>query len=74
MYSLEVCSAPVPNPCLMKVQMVEASFICSDKVLKGSVEDSLGQLSISFCGAVSVKSHQKMAHSPLIGRGVFTRS
>ena len=69
-----LCSTLVPNPCLLHAQLVEALFFCSNQVLKGSADDCRGQLSISFCGAVSVNSHQKMVRSPLIGRGVFTRS
>ena len=49
-----LCSTPVPNPCLLETQLVEALFLCSNQILKGSADDCPGQLSISLCGAVSV--------------------
>ena len=55
-FSLDVVSVPMLNPCLTKMRMVEASFMCSDMGLKGSDDDSLGQLTILYCTAVSVKS------------------
>ena len=66
-------SMPSPNPCLTLSQKVEAPYLCSDKMVKDTSSCS-GKLSISFCGAVSVKSNQKMAQSPLAGRGIFTRT
>ena len=73
MNALVISSVPSPNLCLTMAQMVEAPFLCSEKVVKDTFNYP-EKLSISFCGAVTVNSNQKMARSPLIGRGIFTRS
>ena len=53
-------SKPSPNPCLTLSQKVEEPYLCLDKMVKDTSICS-GKLSISFCGAVSVNSNQKMA-------------
>ena len=60
-FSPEDRSVPVPNPCMAKMGLMEALFICRDLGLKGSDDDSPGQLSLLYCAAVSVKSPLKVA-------------
>ena len=58
-FSLEDSSVPVMNPVMAR----EALFVCKQLGFNSSKEDSPGNISLSFCVAVLIKSHQNLSCS-----------